>query len=170
MSHRDAPQGLRIDADALQQLGSACDPRLGWKPFALAELLEQRGAWAEAAEAYRQVLEGENLRFGLGPMAYPFWIEQLEPRLPPALEPLHQPWLVLHSVQSGEGPLPVQGWLVLLGPGVRLRPRALQALEQWLLQVALSGPAPDLLSSDEDRLDANGQRCDPWFKPATLAA
>jgi GT2 family glycosyltransferase/tetratricopeptide (TPR) repeat protein len=202
--------GEMAEAERLQRRSCALDRGLGWNAFALGELLEQRGAWLEAAEAYRQAVEqlpqegwiadkrrachqrallgGENLRLGLGPMAYSLWCEQLEPRLPSALEPLQHTWLVLaHGDAAPPGPLPVQGWLVLLGPGAQLRPRALQALEhclqrgelgaaeprleqaRQLLQAAVAGPLPDLLSCDEDRLDATGQRCDPWFKPAQLA-
>lgn len=77
---------------------------------------------------------------------------------------------------------PMDGWLVLLGDGAQLRPGALQGLERWLIDIqqvqhvchretSLSLPAnqplllPDLLYSDEDCLDAYGQRCDPWLKP-----
>ncbi len=99
-------------------------------------------------------------------------------------------WRALHSslpLQPGPAPLgpspwPSDGWLVLLGPGAQLRPGALQAVESWLAGglleqraaqlvsqlSALTAPElvqPDLIYADEDRLDAQGQRCDPWFKP-----
>ena len=186
----EALLGRPAEAEALQRRSQALDEAIGWNSFALAELLEQRGAWAEAGEAYNQALEqlpqeswigakanacrqrgllgGEDLREGLGPMAYRFWVDQLEPPLPSDLEPLHRRWQVLMAGESGSGPLPAQGWLVLLGAGCVLRPRALQGLECWL-QNAVQPPAPDLLSVDEDRLDAAGQRYDPWFKPEQLA-
>jgi GT2 family glycosyltransferase len=52
-------------------------------------------------------------------------------------------------------------WIGVLGEGVRLRPQALAA-------VALSlerAPATELVFADEDRLGADGERLDPWFKP-----
>jgi GT2 family glycosyltransferase len=113
----------------------------------------------------------------------PFW----------CLEPLtdgQQGWRALHSstplqprrAPLGQSPWPTDGWLVLLGEGARLRPGALQAVESWLAgdlpeqraaqlvnQLSpLSQPSllqPDLIYSDEDRLDATGHRIDPWFKP-----
>jgi GT2 family glycosyltransferase len=201
--------GLMQEAERLQRRSWELDPSIGWNGFALAELLEQRQAWSEAAALYglalerlpqegwirekalacrqRGLLGGEDLREGLGPQAYRLWCEQLEPRLPSALGPLEQPWLLLPAGSSGDGPLPVQGWLVLLGAGAELRPQALQALEAWLsdpsawhadprlqqasrlLQRPAVGPAADLLTVDEDRRNADGLRCDPWFKPAVLA-
>jgi GT2 family glycosyltransferase/tetratricopeptide (TPR) repeat protein len=195
-------------AVALQRRSCELDPGLGWNWFALAELLEQRRQWADAAKAYRraqavlpqegwidelvvqasqrQLLGSEDLSQGLGPNAYRLWCEQLEPRFPSELVPVRQAWWLLADGQEGCGAIPVQGWLVVLGPGCVLRPRALQALEAWLAQGEVTGHnkqlmdraawlsrqavplQPDLLSADEDRLDAHGQRCDPWFKPAAL--
>ena len=86
----------------------------------------------------------------------------------------------------GDSPWPTDGWFVLLGDGAQLRPGALQGLERWLIdnqqaqhvchsETSLCPPAnsplllPDLLYSDEDCLDAHGQRCDPWLKPGWVA-
>lgn len=177
-------------AEALQQRSCDLDPGLGWNWFALAELQEQRQQWGDAAGAYRrallalpqegwietlairaaqrQVLGGEDLCKGLGPRSYRLWCEQLEPRFPSELVPVRQRWLVLGSGEHLDSPLPLEGWVVLLGSGCVLRSRALQALEAWLLQ-GWCCDHPQLITADEDELDANGQRCNPWFKPASLA-
>lgn len=149
---------------------------------ALARLPQE--AWI--AEQWQQVqmrllLGGEVLRQGLGPQAYRYWIEHCEQRLAPAPLPLATPfwlweenrWRALHSSAAlqpqpaplGECPWPVEGWLVLLAPGVQLRGGVLPALERWLQG---QQPAPDLVYGDEDRLDRQGLRCDPWFKPGWL--
>ena len=199
------------EAEAMQRRSCALDPTLGWNWFALAELQELRSAWQEAAEAYskavavlphegwirdkarsslqRGVLGGADLRAGLTSAAYQLWCDQLEPRLPSALNPLEQHWLVLEAVRSAPAePLPREGWLVLVGPGVTLRPHALQALEHWIstgtvgstsdpvlkrlqqtIPRAERSEQPDLISCDEDRLDGEGKRLEPWFKPGHLA-
>lgn len=99
-------------------------------------------------------------------------------------------WRALHGTASlipkqaplGDSPWPQDGWFVLLHPRARLRLGALQALEQWLygpLPWPLAtqfpsvshgpqrnkGDLPDLIYADEDRLDADGRRYDPWLKP-----
>ena len=167
-------------AEALQQRSCDLDPGLGWNWFALAELQEQRQRWGDAAAAYRralgalpqegwietlairaiqrQVLGGEDLCQGLGPRSYRHWCEQLEPRLPSELVPVRQQWMVLGCGEQLSSPLPIDGWLVLLGSGCMLRSRALQALEAWMLQ-GLSSDHPQLITADEDELDADGERC-----------
>lgn len=176
-------------AEGLQQRSCELDPGLGWNWFALAELQEQRQHWVKAAENYRcalaalpqegwieelaisalqrQVLGGEELSQGLGPSAYRFWCEQLEPRLPSELVPVRQSWWIHPDGQECAGALPTQGWLVVLGPGCCLRPRALQALEAWLGQCT-SPLQSDLLTVDEDRFDTKAGRFDPWFKAESL--
>ena len=172
---------------ALEQQQRSCrlHPQLGWNWFAAAELLEEQERWAEAvrclqraasalpAEGWieeqarrlrlRQQLGGEDLRAGLGPQAYRYWLQHLEPRLPGPATALQQRWLVLPSGRDSP-PWPLEGWLLLLGEGVRLRPGALQAIEAWLAAGPPAGD-PQLVYADEDRLDAAGQRRDPWFKP-----
>ena len=138
------------------------------------------------AEQWQQVqmrllLGGEVLREGLGPQSYCYWMEHCEQRLPPAPLPLATPfwlwqqnrWQALHGSAAlqpqpallGDCSWPEEGWLVLLAPGVQLRDRALPALERWMQN---QQPAPDLVYCDEDRLDQQGERCDPWFKPGWL--
>lgn len=203
-----AELGEPEQAEALQRRSCALDVGLGWNCFALAELLERRQQWGEAAQVYaralaalpqegwieelairaaqRQVLGGEDLCLGLGPKAYRHWCEQLEPRFPSELVPVRQPWWMHAYGEERSGALPLQGWLVVLGPGCVLRPRALQALEAWLEHGEVSREVqplldrgewlarrnapfqPDLLTADEDCLDPHGVRCDPWFKPAAL--
>lgn len=177
-------------AEALQQRSCELDPGLGWNWFALAELQESRQQWGDAARAYgsalhalpqegwiehlairagqSQVLGGEDLSKGLGPNAYRHWCEQLEPRFPSELVPVRQFWLVLRVGEPLQNSLPLEGWVVLLGRGCLLRPRALQALESWL-RTRSPADRPQLITADEDELDAKGQRCNPWFKPASLA-
>ena len=129
----------------------------------------------------RLLLEGEVLRDGLGSQAYRYWIDHCEQRLPPSPLPLVTPfwlwrenhWLALHGsaplqpqpAPLGASPWPEDGWLVLLAPGVQLRDGVLPALERWLQG---QQPGPDLVYGDEDRLDPQGERCDPWFKPCWL--
>jgi len=153
---------------------------------ALAALPAEGWIAEQCTEARLQVaLQGERLDRTLGPLTYGYWIAHHEPRLVSAALPLQQPywlltnnaagelsWMALHSqaplqppaAPLGHSPWPVEGWLVLLGPGSLLRAGALQAIEQWL-QDESTLPLPDLLYGDEDRLDAAGVRHDPWFKP-----
>ena len=135
--------------------------------------------WQQAQ--MRLLLGGEVLRQGLGPQAYRYWINHCEQRLPPSPQPLVTPfwlwrqnhWHALHASASlqpqpaplGESPWPEAGWLVLLAPGVQLRDGVLPALESWLQG---QQPVPDLVYGDEDRLDQQAVRCDPWFKPGWL--
>ena len=180
----DAPR-----AEALQQRSCELDPGLGWNWFALAELQEKQLEWGKAAENYRralvvlpqegwieelairsgqrQLLRGEDLSKGLGPNAYRHWCEQLEPRLPSELVPVHQKWWIHSYGENNSGHPPVQGWLIVLGPGCVLRPRAVQGLEAWIASFA-NEYQPDLITADEDSLDVHGRRCDPWFKPDSL--
>lgn len=168
-----------------QQRSCRLHPQLGWNWFAAAELLEGQARWEEAVRSLRraalalpaegwieqqarrltlrQRLGGEDLRLGLGPQGYHYWMQHLEPRLPGPATVLQQRWLVLPS--GRDSPLwPLEGWLLLLGEGVRLRPGALQAIEAWL---AAGSPDadPQLVYVDEDRITTAGQRRDPWFKP-----
>lgn len=183
----------RIDqtdaAEMMQRRSCDLDPSLGWNWYALAELLIKKGDWREASEAFRQarfnlpqegwiseqerecnsrlLLHGETLRDGLGINAYQFWCQQVEGVWPAESVSVQQNWILLNSDQKHKDLLPPTGWLVVLGRGYTLRPRALLALEAWLANWNLD--QPDLITADEDRLDESGDRVDPWFKPATLA-
>lgn len=120
---------------------------------------------------------------GAIPPVNPFWL--LEPQSDGS-----QRWRALHASSDlqpteaalGLSPWPSDGWLVLLGESAQLRDGALQAVECWLagglkeqrtsqlLTRPMSSTAshwnqPDLIYADEDCLDAQGQRIDPWFKP-----
>ncbi len=119
----------------------------------------------------------------LAPLAQAFWLLEAEKNG-------SQHWRSLHSSADlqpakaplGDSPWPVDGWLVLLGPNSKLRPGAMQAMESWLagglkeqraqMAVEQMNPLnsntlqePDLIYADEDRLDENGERSNPWFKP-----
>ncbi|QPN59092.1 glycosyltransferase family 2 protein [Synechococcus sp. CBW1002] len=150
--------------------------QLGPTPDSSAEKL----AWLAQNLA---ALEGEEQRRGLQEQSYVHWIRQAEPRLEDPLRPLNQEWWLRNPGQAqwvglhaACGPLPVpqdqrdphvwptQGWLVLLAADARLRRGALQSLERWLSALPPEG-LPDLIYADEDRLDAEGRRQDPWFKP-----
>jgi GT2 family glycosyltransferase len=182
-------QGDLEAAETHQRRSCTLDPQLGWNWFALGELLEQRETWTDAASCYRlasqalphegwieelairtrqrSVLGGDDLSQGLSPKAYRHWCEQLEPRFPSELVPVRQSWWIHPRGQERSSGIPPQGWVVVLGEACSLRPRALQAIEAWL--AARPIPAePDLLTADEDRVDACGCRTDPWFKPAVL--
>jgi GT2 family glycosyltransferase len=180
-----AERGAREEALVHQQRSCRLHPQLGWNWFAAAELLDQLERWEDAlrclqraalelpAEGWieaqgrqvrlRQQLGGEDLRHGLGPQAYRYWLQHLEPRLPGPAVAIQERWLLL-PIGRELSLWPQEGWLVLLGAGVRLRSGALQALEAWLA-AAPADADPQLLYTDEDRLDASGQRCNPWFKP-----
>ncbi len=176
-------QPLRLDQDFLteaEQQGRA---------------LVAQGRWAEAAQAFAVVaegcpwapewralmwqgtqldaLQGEELQQGLGPHAYAYWVEHVEPRLPAPLTKLKQSWWLpqadggwraLHAQGVVLSSAPRQGWLLLVNPDVRLRLGALQALEAWL-EKQEQPQRPQALSCDEDRLSPDGERHDPWFKP-----
>lgn len=181
--------------DALELLGNSCrlDRELGWNWLELAELWRERGALMRAMVAYEAALaarpadalalhrcteqrldtvaSGERLTRGLGPICYGHWIAQHEPALPEPQTPLRQTWhhwstdgRARPSTKAWSDQRVRQGWLVLLNPQAVLRPGALAAVE-----AALQGRSdpwlPDLISADEDRLDPEGRRWDPWFKP-----
>jgi GT2 family glycosyltransferase len=186
-----AEAGDSTQALTFQRLSCDLHPHLGWNWFAAAELLEERGEWKQAAdhletavrwlpqEAWIQqralrarnrfLLEGEDPAQGLGPAAYRYWVRRLEPPLPSVDYPLGQRWWL--ATPSGWKPLgpgeaaaspadAADGWLLLLAPDALLRPGALQALER-----AVEAQQFDVLYADEDRLDDDYRRCDPWFKP-----
>ena len=176
-----AALGDAAGAEQLQRQSCGLDPSLGWNRFALAELLFQRGSYAEASESFAQaadclpreswILElaaqarqlhrfnGEALEHGLGPTGYQLWIKDFEPRPPSELVRLRQRWWM------GKAPVDrADGWLVLVADDGLLRSGALQALEHMLADWPDSD-LPDLLYCNEDRLDASGRRHDPWFKP-----
>ena len=186
-----ADQGEPALALQHQLRSCALYPQLGWNWFAAAELLQERGDWRQASTHYWRALQGlpgepwiiERLalaesRFpgGIHPDRYRHWIAQQEPPLPPAHTPRHLLWLAPGDDRLADWPqLPAgllerlpQAWLVLLAPDAQLRPGALALLEQelaaWSRRQA-DQPWPDLLYADEDRLDGQGRRCDPWGKP-----
>ena len=136
-------------------------------------------------KTYQLWIEDHEPRLPSGkiPPANPFWL--LEPQADGS-----QRWRALHASADlqpakaplGNSPWPTDGWLVLLGEGAQLRDGAVQAVEHWLAgelkeqravqlvnQLSSLTAAhliqPDLIYADEDRLDAQGQRIDPWFKP-----
>lgn len=177
---------------ALDLLQRSCrlERHLGWNWMELAELWRERGALIEAMVAYEAALaaqpadaaalhrrtqerlaslaEGERLTRGLGLLTYQYWLKLYEPALPDPQTPLQQSWH--HWTTAGRQPRLEElwsrqgGWLVLLAPGAVLRPGALAAVEAALER--RSDPwLPDLISANEDRLDAAGRRVDPWLKP-----
>ena len=220
---------LRLDASlTAQQRSCELDPSLGWNWFAAGELLMELNRYDEALLSFEEALAmlpseewirdqikaakiarfsactaGEDLREGVGPKTYRYWIQHHESPLPTASVPLRNEYWCLDpqnqqlkrlrpdcskdelqtpTAPLGDSPWPTDGWFVLLGDGAQLRPGALQGLESWLIDnqqvqhdchraTSLSPPAnqplllPDLIYSDEDCLDAYGQRCDPWLKP-----
>lgn len=162
-------QGNRPAALALQLRSWHLSPGLGWNAFAAAELLSGEQRWEAAAAAYRAALKAlpaetwiaplvqrhedlalfgeERLADGFSDTAYRGWCRGFEPPLPGTPgqpDQLPPDWYLDHSPQA-----------------VR-RPGALAWLRGWL---AAQGDAADLLTCDEDRLDAAGNRHDPWFKP-----
>jgi GT2 family glycosyltransferase len=116
---------------------------------------------------------------GLNQARYQRWIDLSEERMLDPLLPLRQNWWELAEGPGGQPcwtPLhgglnvvadgwPPLGWLVLRHPGCDLRPGALQFVEYWLGELEDPHHDPHLIYADEDRLDADGLRCDPWFKP-----
>lgn len=163
-------QGRSAEALALQRASGRAHPQLGWNWLAAAELLEQQGRWAAAADAFRRAamalpaepwvglrwkeleglaaLRGERLAAGLPLRAYRLWQRRLEPR--PA---------------AGFTPLP-PGWRLLRDPHCQLRPDLGAGLAALLAaEEARGSPPPDLVYGDEDRLEGGGRRADPWFKP-----
>ena len=53
------------------------------------------------------------------------------------------------------------GWIVFLGQNTQLAEHALYMVAEEVN----AHPDADLIYSDEDKLDTNGQRYEPWFKP-----
>lgn len=165
-------QGRAEAALALQLASWRQDPALGWNAFAAAELLERAARWGEAAAAFRAaqhalpaeawiaslacrneglgLFGGERLAEGFSTAAYQLWCRRFEP-------PLASPG----AVPPASGGLP-PGWQLQLAADAVLRPGAQAWLAGWLADHA---EGADLLYTDEDRLDAEGNRCDPWFKP-----
>lgn len=68
-----------------------------------------------------------------------------------------------HTVEAQNAALDLANgdFVVLLDPADTLAPHALFAITQALQQ----RPTAQLVYSDEDKLDEQGQRCDPYFKP-----
>jgi len=142
-------------------------------------------------------LGGERLAAGVGPHTYRYWLSHHERRPASDAADVHQPfwcllpatdgrqrWQALHaqgSLQPPAAPLgdsiwPCDGWLVLLGPGCTLRPGTVATVEGWLAAGLIQQHAgsagsigPDLIYTDEDRIDAAGRRHAPWFKPGWVA-
>jgi GT2 family glycosyltransferase/tetratricopeptide (TPR) repeat protein len=170
-----ARQG-QLEAALALQLGSwRQDPALGWNAFAAAELLGGQGRWGEAAAAFRAALQalpaetwidalqreaegmgvfgGERLAAGLSEAAYRIWCRCFEPPLQRPNAPLGAPLGAL------------DGWLIDRAADAVLRPGAQEWLATWLAaHPDGSETGADLLYPDEDRLAADGQRSDPWFK------
>lgn len=111
---------------------------------------------------------------------YQRWIAFSEERMLDPLLPLRHNWWDLQADSQGQPcwmPLhgglpqvatawPQLGWLVLRHPGSALRQGALQFVEAWLMdELSAADQDPHLIYGDEDRLDAGGARCEPWFKP-----
>jgi len=135
-----------------------------------------------AAQCRERVAFGEPLlrEGGLNQARYRYWIQHHEPAMPAASLPLIQNWWELQSDPQGDPqwmPLhggcvqpadqwPAMGWLVLRHPGCALRAGALQHLEDVLhSEVTSAAVDPHWISADEDCINAQGERCDPWFKP-----
>lgn len=170
-------QGRDQDAIRLQRESVACDPGIGWNSFALAELLEEQGDWPAAAAAMaaaaaalpeqlwiaqrqqrlagRATIAGERLADGLGPAAYRHWCQQLEPPLARGSAP---------ATTTADSLL--KDWHLLLAGDARLRDGALAwVAEELLLRSAAGEAPPDGIYADEDRLNGQAERHDPWFKP-----
>ena len=127
-------------------------------------------------------LEGEVLSESLGPKIYNYWIKYHENIVFDPFKLVSQPfwlldsqgkWASLHAEAKlkpkptplGNSPWPQDGWVVLLGHDCVLRNSALQELDQWLHQQQYF---PDLIYTDEDSINSDGLRFDPWFKPGWL--
>lgn len=178
-----ASQGRPEQALALQHASLRADPRLGWNAFAAGDLLAAAQRWGEAAAAFRAaaaalpqeawigsralqaqgmdlsgLFGGRRLADGLPPEAYRVWTERFEAPWPATPAP----------------PELLNDWWLDLAPDAVLPPGARAWLATWLqrrLAAAAAGGAepPDLIVPDEDRLDADGQRHDPWWKPGWVA-
>ncbi|WP_255010039.1 glycosyltransferase family 2 protein [Cyanobium sp. ATX 6F1] len=167
-----------FEAALALQLGSwREDPSLGWNAFAAAELLRRDGRWGEAAAAFRAAQEvlpderwialqareaeglgvfaGERLAGGLSAAAYRIWCRSFEPVLSPP------------AAQGSGGDRAVrEAWHLDCSPEAVLHPGALDWLAGWL---AAQPDRADLLYPDEDQLDGEGRRHDPWFKPGWVS-
>lgn len=116
----------------------------------------------------------------LTPLHQPFWLFDANG----CWHALHAAGAALtpHRPCVGNSAWPQEGWLVLLGQGSVLRSGALQSVEAWLQQAlpwdkpehVVADVAsrrrgrwmiPDVIYADEDRIDDQGVRHDPWFKP-----
>jgi GT2 family glycosyltransferase len=167
--------------ELLQQLGQADEAAAAFRQAGW--WLPQEGwiaALARDAER-RHWLGGESLADGLGFQGYRHWCERLEPALPPSAQSLQEQWWLPEGsggwarldggqrvVERQAGLWPsAAGWLVLLAADARLRRDALLAMEAAISAAAASGSGvgAQLVYADEDRLDGNGRRHDPWFKP-----
>ena len=177
-------------AEAFEQALHAL-PAEGWirDQLVSARLAERTGgerlSEGLGPKTYQLWIEDHEPRLPSGqiPPANPFWL--LEPQADGS-----QRWRALHASTDlqpskaplGNSPWPTDGWLVLLGEGAQLRDGAVQAVESWLAGglkeqraaqlvnqlsplTAADLNQPDLIYADEDRLDAQGQRIGPWFKP-----
>ena len=103
------------------------------------------------------------------PLANPFCCWNLS-RMDPNAGVLFMPVLICSQPAPLGHSWPTDGWLVLLGEGAPgWCPAGARA---WLASAELSHHnvfgQPDLICADEDRLDQQGQRIDPWFKPDGL--
>ena len=174
-----AGQGRPEQALELQRASLRADPQLGWNSFAAGELLAAAERWGEAAAALRaaaaalpqeawigikarqaqgmdlsRLFGGLRLADGLSPEAYRVWTERFE-----------APWPVTAAAAAIR-----DDWWLDLAPDAVLQPGARAWLAEWLqrrlAEAAVAGAEPpDLIVPDEDRLDANGRRHDPWWKP-----
>ena len=111
----------------------------------------------------------------------PFWLLEPDANGSQHLRSLHSSTpLQPAAAPLGDSPWPIDGWLVLLDLNSKLRPGAIQAIEGFLASDLLRQRSqfeqnhqidsntllgPDLIYADEDHLDGNGERCNPWFKP-----
>jgi GT2 family glycosyltransferase/tetratricopeptide (TPR) repeat protein len=162
--------------EALEQLGNGEAAARAYREAAW-RLPQESWIPAVAHKAeQRQWRGGEDLSQGLGPQSYRHWCERLEPALPPPHRPLRDHWwrpegqnlwarvnADLDVVERQQGIWPSgAGWVLMLAADAQLRREALQAMEDNLTEGAIP---PDLAYPDEDRLNREGQRHDPWFKP-----
>ncbi len=86
-----------------------------------------------------------------------------DPPLPalPLTDANYRAWLAAAEHRVAGGGLP-DDFILLASPSVTLRPDALAAFAQ----VLAADPGLDVLYADQDRLDAQGRRGTPLFKPA----
>lgn len=162
--------------EALEQLGCGEEAAAAFRQAVW--WLPQEGWIRELAKRSEQKawLGGEELREGFGFKAYRHWCERLEPPLPKPGTLLKEHWWWQQEpqlwarldgqqrvVERQRGLWPSgDGWLLQLACDARLRREALQAMEA---AITAAEAHPQLVYPDEDRLDHQGQRHDPWFKP-----